>query len=268
MKNIGSFEHTRHPARLPECKDGGAVRRHRVAIVGGGPVGLGLALALAAWGIASVVIEADDTVCVGSRAICISRRSLQILEQLGALPGFLETGLPWEGGRSFYRGEQILHFTMPHDDRQKLPPMINIQQYYIEQFLVDACARQPNLIDIRWATELVGFEQDGRGASLNLRAAGEDAATRFHLLVSDIGLPGLDGYELIRIVRGEFGLGPARLRALALTAFARAEDQRRSLDAGYQAHLVKPYQLPQLIAMLRQLAPPAQSPSSSANRPG
>jgi 3-(3-hydroxy-phenyl)propionate hydroxylase len=40
---------------------------------------------------------------------------------------------------------------MPHDERQKLPPMINIQQYYIEQFLVEAAQRQPELIDIRWA---------------------------------------------------------------------------------------------------------------------
>lgn len=46
-------------------------------------------------GVRSVVLEADDTVCVGSRAICISRRSLEIVEKLGALPAFLAKGLPW-----------------------------------------------------------------------------------------------------------------------------------------------------------------------------
>lgn len=61
---------------------------------------------------------------------------------------------------------------MPHDERQKLPPMINIQQYYIEQFLVEAAQRQPELIDIRWGTELIGFEQQADGATLQLRAAG------------------------------------------------------------------------------------------------
>jgi 3-(3-hydroxy-phenyl)propionate hydroxylase len=171
MSSIGGFEFTRHPARLPALTGTREMQRHRVAIVGGGPVGLGLALALARWGVPSVVIESDHTVCEGSRAICISRRSLEILDQLRALPPFLATGLPWAGGRSFYRGEQILHFTMPHDERQKLPPMINIQQYYIEQFLVDAALRQPELIDIRWGTELVGFEQDAAGATLQLRAA-------------------------------------------------------------------------------------------------
>jgi PAS domain S-box-containing protein len=83
-----------------------------------------------------------------------------------------------------------------------------------------------------------------------LRAAGP-----FDLLVSDIGLPGKDGFELVRTVRGPLGLGPARLGTLALTAFARAEDRQRCLDAGYQAHLAKPYQVAELVATLRQLAP-------------
>ena len=171
MSRIGSFEFTRHEARVPALSGTRELQRHRVAIVGGGPVGLGLALALARWGVPSVVIESDLTVCEGSRAICISRRSLEILDQLQVLPPFLETGLPWAGGRSFYRGDQILHFTMPHDERQKLPPMINIQQYAIEQFLVEAAQRQPQLIDIRWGTELVGFDQDATGATLQVRAA-------------------------------------------------------------------------------------------------
>ena len=100
----------------------------------------------------SVLIEADDTVCFGSRAICISRRSLEIIERLGALPAFLETGLPWTGGRSFYRDAEVLHFEMPHDENQKLPPMVNLAQYHIEQFLLDAAEQRADLIDIRWQT--------------------------------------------------------------------------------------------------------------------
>ena len=88
------------------------------------------------------MIEADDSVCFGSRAICISRRSLEIIERLGALHGFLEKGLPWTGGRSFYRDTEVLHFMMPHDENQKLPPMVNIEQYYIEQFLLDAAEQR------------------------------------------------------------------------------------------------------------------------------
>jgi 3-(3-hydroxy-phenyl)propionate hydroxylase len=169
MDVIGPFRYEHHPPRVPPLAGTREARRHRVAIVGGGPVGLALALALARWGIGCVVIEADDTVCVGSRAICISRRSLEILEQLGALAPFLDKGLPWTGGRSFYRDAQILDFTMPHDENQKLPPMINLQQYYIEQFLVDAARERADLIDIRWDTEHTDLQPREDGATLRLR---------------------------------------------------------------------------------------------------
>ena len=134
-----------HPGTLVE-RD---AQRHPVVIVGGGIAGLTSALALAANGVRSVVLEADDTVCIGSRAICLSRRSLEILARLGALEPFLSTGLPWMGGRSFYGNAEVLRFSMPNDENQRLPPMINIQQYYIEQFLLDAVERT-GLVDIRW----------------------------------------------------------------------------------------------------------------------
>ena len=55
-----------------------------VLIAGGGPVGLALAALLARYGIATLVVEADDGYCAGSRAICMSRRSLEILGWVGA----------------------------------------------------------------------------------------------------------------------------------------------------------------------------------------
>jgi CheY-like chemotaxis protein len=70
------------------------------------------------------------------------------------------------------------------------------------------------------------------------------------LFVSDLGLPGMDGYELIRHVREVLRLGPAELPAVAVTAFARSEDRKRALDAGFQAHLSKPYQVAQLVSVL------------------
>lgn len=84
-----------------------------VAIVGAGPVGLTAALALAAEGVASVLIERKPSFNDGSRAICIARQSMYILESLGAVGPFLDKALPWTTGRSFYRGRQILEFHMP-----------------------------------------------------------------------------------------------------------------------------------------------------------
>ena len=157
--------------RLPPLVDGVDRDRPPVVIVGAGPVGLSLALGLSNYGIRSVVIEADDTVCFGSRAICISRRSLEIIERLGALEGFLSKGLPWTGGRSYYRNTEVLHFVMPHDENQKLPPMLNIEQFYIEQFLLDEVERRPDLIDIRWDCRVTGVDTGASGATLELSTA-------------------------------------------------------------------------------------------------
>ena len=88
----------------------------------------------------------------------------------------------------------------------------------------------------------------GAAACTLLRERGGD----FDALVSDLGMPGMDGYELIRCVRHDLGIGPDRLVAVALTAFSRDEDRRHALQVGYQAHVSKPYQFGQLVAALKQ----------------
>jgi CheY-like chemotaxis protein len=67
------------------------------------------------------------------------------------------------------------------------------------------------------------------------------------LLVSDIGMPGEDGYELLRKIRAREPERGGRIPAVALTAYARAEDARRALVTGYQMHLPKPVE-PDLLA--------------------
>ncbi|HUX72489.1 MAG TPA: FAD-dependent oxidoreductase [Steroidobacteraceae bacterium] len=162
------FAWARHPAALPPMSGGIERQRHPVAIVGAGPVGLCVALGLASHGVRSVLIEADDSVSTGSRAICISRRSLEIIARLGALEGYLRIGLPWSGGRSFYRGAEVLRFTMPQDENQRLPPMLNLAQYHIEQILLDHAEQLAEMIDLRWQTKLEGIEPLIDGARLRL----------------------------------------------------------------------------------------------------
>lgn len=185
---IGPFEYRRHAAALPRLAGDRDARRHRVAVLGGGPVGMAVALGLAGHGVPSVVLEADDTVCIGSRAACISRRSLEILERLGVARAFLDKGLAWTGGRSFWRTTEVFRFEMPHDAAQKLPPMINLQQYYIEQFLLDEIGRRnaetPGLIDFRWGTEAVALERRGDGVDLSVRTPLGDYALGADWLVA------------------------------------------------------------------------------------
>ncbi|MGF6484080.1 FAD-dependent oxidoreductase [Paraburkholderia sp. JPY419] len=166
------FAPRRYPAALPPLVDGRDPQTRAVAIVGGGPVGMTLAIALARQGVRSVLIEADDSVCTGSRAICISRRSLEIFKRLGVVEGFLQKGLAWTGGRSFYRDTEVFRFAMHQDDEQSLPPMINIAQYQIEQLLLDEIERHADLIDVRWQTRVTGLAQRPQGsATLTLRSA-------------------------------------------------------------------------------------------------
>jgi CheY-like chemotaxis protein len=75
-----------------------------------------------------------------------------------------------------------------------------------------------------------------------------------HVLVSDIAMPGMDGHRLIRRVRE---LGPGQggtMPALALTAYAAPADRTRALLAGYQVYLAKPFDPPELVALVAKLA--------------
>jgi CheY-like chemotaxis protein len=82
-----------------------------------------------------------------------------------------------------------------------------------------------------------------------------DAVERFHphVLVSDIGMPEQDGYELIRRVR-MLGDGLGNIKAVALTAFARLEDRTRAMLAGFQLHIAKPVEPSELIVTVASLA--------------
>lgn len=105
-----------------------------VAIAGGGPVGLTLSALLTRQGIANVVIEADEGYCSGSRAICISRRSQEIMGWVGADAPLVAKGLGWVGGRSHFRQTEVLHFQMPSEPTQRFAPMVNIQQFHVEAY--------------------------------------------------------------------------------------------------------------------------------------
>ncbi len=83
-----------------------------------------------------------------------------------------------------------------------------------------------------------------------LRLLQEHGGEGFDVLVSDIGLPELDGYRLVRRIRDELRIDATRLPAIAVTAFSRDEDRSRSVEAGFQAHLAKPYSVVQLVRLI------------------
>jgi signal transduction histidine kinase/CheY-like chemotaxis protein len=112
--------------------------------------------------------------------------------------------------------------------------------------------------DERDARELVKRVLEEYGAEVVTAGSVDEALellpkARPDLIVSDIGMPDRDGYELLRAVRS---LGPERggdVPAIALTAFARAEDRMRALHAGYSAHVPKPIDVAELVSAVATL---------------
>jgi CheY-like chemotaxis protein len=99
---------------------------------------------------------------------------------------------------------------------------------------------------------------EGRNARVTAVAGGVEALEllkreHFDILVSDIGMPGLDGYELMRRARALDSSRSGPIPAIAVTAYARAEDRQRSLLAGYQMHLAKPIEARELVAGIASL---------------
>ena len=134
----------------------GQFNLHPVVIVGAGPIGLTLALTLERAGIPCVLLEDDHKVCDGSRAIGMSRRTLEIWDSLDAIDEIIAKGLDWKGGRSFYKEHEILSFQMADDINLMYRPMFNIQQSFTEQFLVNKVNQRP-LIDLRWQSRLINL---------------------------------------------------------------------------------------------------------------
>lgn len=147
-------------------------RRVPVLIAGGGPVGMTLAALLARHGIASLVVEADEGYCAGSRAICMSRRSQEIFGWIGADRPLVDKGLSWVGGRSYFRDREVLHFQMPSEPTQRFAPMVNIQQFYAEEFAHKAALAQGGLVDVRWSSKVAAVRPAADGAEVEIEAEG------------------------------------------------------------------------------------------------
>ncbi len=150
MSKIYPHPRSREPRDHPSTPAGAPLP---VVVVGGGPVGLATALGLARRGVEVTVLEADLSASFGSRAICLSRHSLEMLDRLGVGAGVDQVALPWTGGRSFYRSREVLSFQMPHGAHDVRPPMVNMSQSEVEEVLADTLEAHPSA-EIRWGSRV------------------------------------------------------------------------------------------------------------------
>lgn len=167
------YELPRYPFVVPPELGSGTHVRHPVVIVGAGITGLTLACSLARLGQPAVVIDEDDTVGVkgaSSRGICYTQKSLEIFHRLGIYERIAAKGIQWSVGRTYAGRDEVYSFDLKQNGSFSLsdqPPFINIQQFYIEGYLVERIMELGG-IDLRWKSRVVGFVQHDGFATLKV----------------------------------------------------------------------------------------------------
>ncbi len=131
------FETPLYPYQRSEDQDASQTVRHKVIIIGAGPVGLAAAIDLAQHGVPVLVLDDNDRVSFGSRAICFAQRPLEILDRLGCGEPMVEKGVLWDTGRVFFDEDEAYRFNLQPESGHKNPAFINLQQYTFEEKLLD-----------------------------------------------------------------------------------------------------------------------------------
>ena len=163
---MSSYAYKTYPYRRPTELDGKGVRSP-VVIVGAGIAGPTLALSLAVRGVPSIILDEDDKVSFGSRSICQSKHSLEIWDRFGIARRMVEKGITWEQGEVYLRDRPIWRFNLQPEPGHKFPAFVNLQQYYVEEYLYDRCASEP-AIDMRHRHKVVGVSPRGDGVTVDV----------------------------------------------------------------------------------------------------
>ncbi len=208
---------------------------HRpVIVVGGGPVGLTTAVDLARYGTPVLLLDDDDKLSSGSRAICFAKRTLEIWDRLGCGEPIASKGVSWQVGKVFFRDELVYAFDLLPEAGHCRPAFVNLQQYYVEGLLYDHALAHPNL-EMRWKHKVVGIEQSTECATVTvetpdgiyrMRCDYVVACDGSHSSGADAARTGNEGPDLSRPVpdrRREDGCGsPGRAALLVRSAVSSA----------------------------------------------
>lgn len=140
-----------------------------VLIVGAGPTGMTAALDLAYHGIPSIILDEDHTLSAGSRAIAFHHTALAVWERLGAADAMLQKGIAWSARHTYFRDKHLYtqQFTQPGEGF--LPHFINLQQYYVELYLLQRIEASP-LIELLWDHRVTGLQAGEEGVTLKIES--------------------------------------------------------------------------------------------------
>ncbi len=164
---LSTYQYPKYEYVRPPEQSGAATQRYPVVVVGAGPVGLAAAIELAQSGVPVVLLDDDDTVSVGSRGVCYAKRTLEVLDRLGIGDVSVDKGESWNVGRTFFREQEVYNFDLLPQADHKRPGMINLQQYYLEEFEVKRAKELPKL-DLRFKNKVLSVQPQGDGATLQV----------------------------------------------------------------------------------------------------
>lgn len=160
----------RYPYRRPPELDRPSHTARPVVIVGAGLTGLSLALDLARRGVPTLVLDDDDTVGVrglASRGMCWAQRTLDIFERLGVAERIVAKGVTWNVARVLSKDQPVTSYTLQAQPDLRHNGFANLQQYYVEQYLVEALQAEP-LAELRWLHKVEHLAQRDEGAQLTV----------------------------------------------------------------------------------------------------
>ncbi len=148
-------------------QDAASAVRHPAIVVGAGPVGLAAAIDLGQRGIPVVVLDDADRIGEGSRGLCYSKRCLEILDTLGAGEQVAGKGVGWKVGKVYFHDQEVYEFDLLPEPGHKMPAFVNLQQYYLEKYLVERVGELDN-VTVRWRNKVTGVSQDEDGVTIDI----------------------------------------------------------------------------------------------------
>lgn len=160
-----------YPYKRSTDQDSTMVARHRVVIVGAGLVGLAMAVDLALKNIPVLVLDDQEGVGEGSRAIAFAKRTLEIFDRHGVGDAIVGKGVTWNRGKVFYRDKQIYAFDLLPEHGHERPAFVNLQQPYCEKYLFERIVglqRKGASIEVRGCNRLTDIQSHGDHSRLTI----------------------------------------------------------------------------------------------------
>ncbi|MGQ0545277.1 MAG: FAD-dependent monooxygenase [Betaproteobacteria bacterium] len=177
-----------YPYRKPPELEKRTSFAYPVIVVGAGMAGLTAALELGSRGVRTVLLDDDNTVGaagLSSRGICHAKRSLEILDRSGVAARIRAKGVTWNEGEVYRGSKRLYRFNLQPEAGQKFPAFVNLQQFYVEQYLVERLQQMPE-VDLRWKNKVVKVSEKDR--AVHLRVETQDGAYELqteYLLAAD-----------------------------------------------------------------------------------